>query len=514
MKTLAPSKPLLPGGVIDPLQLASICWPNVTFYREQRKVIYSVIENDKTFVPAGNMLGKDFVAAFITLWFFVSRHPVRVVTTSVDGIQLEGVLWGEIRRFIQESQYQLPIVQNHLHLKKIARGKVCGISYMIGRVAAKGEGMLGHHVAQVGDGLPRTLFVADEASGVDNKSWERAETWADRMLAIGNPYPCTNFFKQGVKRGDVPHERKDKPGLYSKVIRIKAEDSPSVRLGIAQEKAGLPPSYEQLVPGVLPYDVYLQRRVMWDEVRQCIGLDGVFYEGVENLLFPPVLLNEAESRETQGSAITLGIDPGEGVANTCWCAANHTGIVYLLSLKTPDTSQIVGRTIGIMQELGVSPSNVFFDTGGGGKQHADTMRALGYPVNDVAFGESVTPPPRRGMVTLQQREAEKHERYAFKNRRIQMYWRFRERLQGGFALPQRFAAIRQQLAPLPLLYDGEGRLYLPPKNRRNPRSTEETLIDIIGHSPDEADAAALAVYGLDNPYAQARPGAIRTSRHR
>jgi hypothetical protein len=160
--------------------------------------------------------GKDFVAGYAALWFFLTRSPCRVVTTSVDHTQLEGVLWGEIRRFIQESRVPLdvrqggPLVINHLHLRKVVgrsrsnqAPQVCGISYMIGRVAAKGEGMLGHHVAEVGDGLPRTMFMADEASGVDDVSYERAGTWAKRMLVIGNPYECQNFFKRGVQGGDI-----------------------------------------------------------------------------------------------------------------------------------------------------------------------------------------------------------------------------------------------------------------------------------------------------------------------
>lgn len=197
---------------VDPLQWAKQFW-DCEFYGKQREIIYSVQHNDETFVPAGNMLGKDFVAGFIALWFFLTRIPCRVVTTSVDHTQLEGVLWGEIRRFIQSAKVPLdsrqggPLVVNHLHLRQIYDGKVCGTSYLIGRVAAKGEGMLGHHVADVGDGIPRTLFIADEASGVEDINYERADTWARRKLVIGNPYPCNNFFKRGVQGGDIPADQ-------------------------------------------------------------------------------------------------------------------------------------------------------------------------------------------------------------------------------------------------------------------------------------------------------------------
>lgn len=207
----------------DPLVFGKFFWPEVTFYKQQREIIYSVVENDETFVPAGNMLGKDFVSGFIALWFFLSRNPVRVVTTSADYAQLEAVLWGEIRRFIQTSTHpanrsQLgildskqggPLLVNHLHIRKYypwQTMEVEPLSYLVGRVAAKGEGMLGHHVAEMGDGIARTLWLADEASGVEDISYERASTWARRMLAIGNPYtgaPGCTFFEQGVEKGNI-----------------------------------------------------------------------------------------------------------------------------------------------------------------------------------------------------------------------------------------------------------------------------------------------------------------------
>ena len=194
---------------MDPFELKRLLWPHVRFYAKQRDIIRSVWEDDETIVHAGNMLGKDFVAAFVVLAFFLTRVPCRIVTTSVDGAQLEGVLWGEMRRFIQEAAHPLdaahggPLVINHLHLRRVYRGQVCGVSYCIGRVAARGEGMLGHHVAATGDGVPRTLFVADEASGVDDVSYERADTWARRKLVIGNPFPCENFFKRAVRGGTL-----------------------------------------------------------------------------------------------------------------------------------------------------------------------------------------------------------------------------------------------------------------------------------------------------------------------
>ena len=57
----------------DPFRLASSLWPDIQFYDKQIEVIESVWNNDETIVPAGNMLGKDFVSGRIIVLFFLTR---------------------------------------------------------------------------------------------------------------------------------------------------------------------------------------------------------------------------------------------------------------------------------------------------------------------------------------------------------------------------------------------------------------------------------------------------------
>jgi len=183
--------------LIDPLKFASMCWPDVTFYKEQKDIIYSVLENDETVVPAGNMLGKDFVAGFLVVWYFMACKTVRIVTTSVKDDHLR-VLWGEIGRFIATSKHPFaevnggPWIINHRDLRKRVDGVLCDISYARGMVSAKGAGMAGHHAEY-------TLLVIDEASGVDQLVYTQGGTWAAKTLIIGNPNPCANFFYHAVK---------------------------------------------------------------------------------------------------------------------------------------------------------------------------------------------------------------------------------------------------------------------------------------------------------------------------
>jgi hypothetical protein len=438
--------------LVDPMKLKDVLWPDVKFYRKQRDIIYSVWDNDETDVVAGNMLGKDFVSAFIALAFYLTRSPCRVVTTSVDATQLEGVLWGEIRRFIQTSRFPLshldggPLLINHLHIRKVytngsRRGEVDPTSYLIGRVAAKGEGMLGHHVEDVGDGVPRTLFMADEASGVDDENWKVTDSWARRKLAIGNPYPCSNFFFRAVeggtdpesgavdKGGDIPRpERDPRGGFYRRVIQITAEDSPNVQYSKAEVAAGKPPSGKVIVPGVLPYDDYVKRHSLWDEVRKCIGLWGKFWRGADLLLYPPHWLNRAEllseilaASGVERRAEGMGVDPAEGGDRSSWSIVDRYGLMFQTAAKTPNTTVVRTTTMALMREFDLQPDQVCFDAGGG-KEHADSLRDdFGLPVRTVRFGVPYAEDPRRGTTSLKKRLGLIEGRYAYKNTRAMMY---------------------------------------------------------------------------------------------
>lgn len=513
----------------DPFAFAGILWPNVYFYSKQREIIQSVIDNDETFVPAGNMLGKDFVAGFVALWFFLTRHPCRVVTTSASGDHLR-VLWGEIMRFVRTSTIPLDagpgrdgLILNHQNLRKQVNGERCPLSYLTGLVASDGSiaAMQGHHIAQTGDGVPRTLFVSDESSSVEDEYYTMAGTWMNRALVIGNTWPCENFFKRGVKAGDKP--RGDRPGHYRKVIRIRATDSPNVRLAHAEIAAGRKPSYRVLVQGVKSYQEYVKNQEMLDEPKKCVILDAEFYEGAEVLLYPPAWLNRAEdlaraldASKAKRQAKAIGIDPAEGGDKTAMCAVDELGIIELVSRKTPDTSVITAEALAFMRQHGVPAEKVVFDRGGGGKEHADRLRAQGYEVQTVAFGESLAMELRRGIVRIDEKREHREERYVYKNRRAEMYGQLRELLDpaaggSGFAIPAAYTELRRQLGVIPYWLDEEGRLYLPPKHAKagdkaNPNKV--TLDKLMGCSPDEADAVVLGVAGMLGKFRRVVAGAV------
>lgn len=503
--------------VIDPVKFIKLCWPDINLYDRQKEILYSLQDNAATIVPAGNMLGKDFISGLALIWFFYSRHPCRIVSTSVDETQLKAVLWGEIRRFLQTSKVALttaqggPLLVNDLHIRKVVNGEICGLSYLLGRVAGEeGEGFLGHHIAATGDGIPRTLFCIDEASGVPDKYFEKGDTWANRILVIGNTFECENYFKRSVKAGTTFSSEGDI--CYKKIIHIRGQDSPNVRYALAEIAAGLKPSNKILIPGVKSWAEYKKNREEWDEIKQMISLDAEFYEGSEIKMYPVTWLIKSNMiaerlAGTKRKAFSLGIDPGEGGANTVWTGSDKLGAIFQHSQKTPDTSQIEGITLGFMKEWGIEAHNVVFDRGGGGLQIADSMRSKGHPVRTVAFGEAATDPDAvteraRSYRPDEEKIEEVEIRYVYKNRRAQLYHEARLMIEKGFGIPEGFTELMRQLKPIPLLYDGEGRIYLPPKHKKDRKSKELTLDELVGCSPDEADSFVLSVFGLNHPVNQ------------
>lgn len=316
-----------------------------------------------------------------------------------------------------------------------------------------------------------------------------------------------------------------------RVIQIRAVDSPNVRLALAQLAMGREVTHEIVTPNVLTYAEYLQRRATWSKPRQSAGLDAAFYEGAEELLWPPQWLDAAEEihRGLAGLkrvAKGIGGDTGEGKSKTTLCAVDEYGIIEILSKATPDTSVIRGMVKAFVLKHACPHERVCLDRGGGGYELACDLQAYdGMRVRTVAFGESLSLDPKRGLRTVEEKLENKEERYVYVNRRAQMFyetsWMFDPQKtydpngnpkRPGYGMPagdEQYAELRRQLEVIPRLMDREGRYKMLPKN--NPDNDEDgrTLVKLIGHSPDEADSLVLAVHAMLHKKFRATAGAPR-----
>ena len=522
---------------IDPMALQAAMWPQYTFYQQQRDVIYSVDNNLETYVRAGNKLGKDFTAGYIVTEIFLRCIKLgltcKIITTSVNEKHLT-TLWGEIGRFVTTSKYPLLrskdkaetecLVMLSMEIRRAEEEAMTAKNvrnFIRGMVSEDVEGMSGHHA-------DFTLFVGDEASGLEDMYYEAAQGWAKRMLLFGNPNACTWFFYKNIKAGDVKSE--DGTYFLRKNLKISAEDSPNVMYARRQQALGLVPDDKIIVPGVISWSEYQNRRTIWDKARQCVGLDGEFYEGASIKMFPYDWMQRAEImselirlKRLKGTKLSLGADPAEGGDKTAVVVVDEYGVVDWEYGQTPDTSKIKGLILFYMNKHSIPASRVCIDRGGGGKQIADELRDKGHDVQTVSFGESCTPKIKddRAITEYEEKIEAKEERYTYKNRRAQMYMALRllldpyegiavelpeeENEEGRpvstrqtFGIPREFSAVREELEPIPLTRDGEGIVYLLPKNKPRPDYKGDTLTSLIGHSPDLADALVLAIYAMQH----------------
>ena len=102
----------------NPLRFVSLCWPEMKLTPEQHEILLSVRDNLETFVHAANATGKTRIAAVVAIWFYVTRTPARVITSSSSESQLATILWSEIRQLIKTSKLHLPLVIHQLCIKK------------------------------------------------------------------------------------------------------------------------------------------------------------------------------------------------------------------------------------------------------------------------------------------------------------------------------------------------------------------------------------------------------------
>lgn len=475
----------------DPMRFVTLCWPDMRLYDKQRDVLLSVRDNLETFVPAANEMGKTRIAAVIAIWFFMSRTPARVITSSSGETQLSTILLTEIQQLIRTSRIPLPLSIKHLCIRKLAdpeSAEHLTLDYLIGHVASTVENFQGHHLKH---DRPRVLIIFDEASGVSDEFFDASDSWAHRKLVIGNPLSNTNFFYRLCKRGDVEDPAGQVP-LLRKVIRISGKDSPNVQAGMRWREAGNEGRPPVMIPGLLSYEEFVRREQEWDEIKKTTRLYGQFYEGDQMRMFPDRWLDLAMDQrrwdqlsEQPRQALTMGVDVASGGRDdTCWTLIDEHGVVAQHVLDVENAMEIVGRTAQLMNSHGVSAECVAFDAGGGGKQIADRLIEQGHYVNTVGFGESAD------------------AKQSYRNRRAEMYGVLRDLLNPDdgdhvFALPPDAHELRAELAILPISYDSEGRVLLPPKNKAaNPNQT--CIRQMLGRSPDRADSLALAAWMLDH----------------
>ena len=511
----------------DPCGFAAKFWPGLRLAPYQCEILHSVRDNAETWVHAANKMGKSFVAALAAVWWFSTRRS-RVVVTARSGRHLKLVLWPEIKNLFRSMRLEaggrlLPVGFGFRQLEQFvgwplgANGKSDARFYITGLLQNAEESFQGLHLPTLEDGTPTVLVIVDEASNQERWLYDAVSSYAHRILEIGNPMRAEGKFYEVCRAKDQRQVGSER--LFRKVIHISGEASPNVRAGLnwaASREATLEKRPPTILPGILTYEQFLERKANWSPHQVRTRLLGLFPDEDCGQLFPAAWLDAAQrlgrlveegrrrrgGRRRSGRPYALGVDVSQGGGDlTAWVVLGRYGVRKLLVRETPNTAEIAGQTIRLMRRFRIAPAWVAFDAGGGGKQIADLLRDRGFEgLLDVTFGAAAD-------------DARK-----YKNKRAELYGELSEalaprqrterllatplerwpRAASCLALPPDDAQLREDLAVLPLLRDAEGRLRLPPKDkpsRQTSARSERSVRELLGgRSPDRGDALALAYY--------------------
>lgn len=493
----------------DPCRFISLCWPDMQLYGKQREIIESVRDNIWTFTPAANEVGKSHICAITAWWFFLTRQPCKTVIISTTDKHLKNVLWRSLMHLKNTSAFQLPVT---IHSSKVDKwadtiGKdLLAEDYIIGQVTNEPDSFQGHHLPK--QDVPRVLLIGDESSGIMDAFFEAAIPWAHRILFVGNPLNTTNFFFFQSRKGDA-EDPAGYGGLLRKVIHVSAEDTPNVQAGMYWEqlpkdsRTARPPV---IIDGLISYEDYLRRKHEMPEPERIMRLEGQFYTGDQALLFTHAALDASQKRwktlppVAQRDAVAMGIDTGQGRDLTVWTIVDDDGVIAFYSDKKSRARTVVNKTVQLVEQYNIDPKNVAIDFGGGGNEIA---QFLPWRVRCVMFGESAS--QHRRVKGRQKKEQQRVTRISYKNRRAEMYGilssamnpELREKV---FAIPPHHVELRKELSVIPLMWDNEGKLQLPPKDQTSANAKDQLSMRSLlgGKSPDHADSLALAYFALKN----------------
>lgn len=270
---------------IDALDVKQeLIWPKMV------EIAESVRDNKKTAVKAGHSVSKSFTSSRIALWFLYNFYPSTVITTAPSHVQVEDILWREIRSAHAQARIPLGGKVTKTQIDLAEKWFAYGFATKPDTVTQQATRFQGFHNDNV-------LVIFDEAAGIDKLIWQSKDALLTaghcRFLAIGNPT---------VSKGDFADCFKDK--AFNK-ITISVKDTPNYKLG------------REVIPGV-------SGREYEEDTRIKYGVDSNYYKArvlgeipdddADNLI-PVSWIEKAEKRDPYPYKFTkrfLTVDVADG----------------------------------------------------------------------------------------------------------------------------------------------------------------------------------------------------------
>jgi hypothetical protein len=419
----------------------------VSLTPQQEAVIRALGTHPLVVVPGAVGVGKDHVATCQAMyWAYIER--ALVIFQAPTERQANTILMGEVRRHFHRA-VELPgeVLQR---LLRIPGASHAGILSMTSTESSR---LTGFHA-------PDVRVVLSEAQGLEDHAWEAALSVAvgprDRILAVNNPLRAEGRFYTACLDGSGWHR-----------VRLSALDHPNVLTG------------RDVVAGAIT------RRGV-EQFKQEYGETSGIYRArilaefpleAESALIPRPLLERALSLSlpaTPNPAVIAGVDTARSKSGSAIGIAVGRGgeLVHLATFHCADTVLAARR---VLEELAPFEPNVIrIDVGGPGAGIADILRRTPSPgwhavVEDVHFGGAPM------------------DRARFPNRRAELWFGLRERLEREEVALPRHRELLEELAAPGFGYDRANRIVVEAKDE---------VMKRLGRGLDRADAVVMALGAL------------------
>ena len=405
--TTTPSRSAAGSLLRDPTLFARVVL-GADLWKTQREILAAVGQDSRVAVKACHASGKSYAIAGAVLWWLTAHRDGIVVTTAPTWLQVEKVIWGEIKSAVRRSvlcgKLKFP-VPNQTQLRLGPQ------NYAIGLSTDESSRFQGFHSGHV-------LIVLDEAPGVRAEVYEAVEGIRAggqvHVLALGNPTVASGPFYEAfsVRRASW------------RTFTINAFDSPNLE-GLSLENLRLLPkglSENDSTFAYRPRPYLVTRRWVYEKLWEWgeesplwhSRVLGSFPEQSEDSLISLKWLEAARDPiEVRGNhRVIVGIDvAGSDGGDETVVAVQAAGNILALgawSLKDPLTkvNEFLLRYKPRIEEVNV-------DVIGVGHNFVPRLAALGYPCNEVNVGTATQFPDQ------------------FANLKAQLYWKLRELFQDG-----------------------------------------------------------------------------------
>jgi hypothetical protein len=388
-------------------------------------------------IASGHGIGKSALVSWVILWAISTFEDTKGVVTANTENQLKTKTWAEVAKW-----YRLCITRHWFELTATAlfskdpdHEKTWRID-MVPWSERNTEAFAGLH-----NQGKRILLVFDEASAIHDLIWEVSEgalTDADTEIiwcCFGNPTQNTGRFRECF-------------GKFKHRWLTRQIDSRTVKI---TNKAKI----QEWV------DDYGEDS---DFVR--VRVRGVFPRTSSNALIGPEEVEEAMKRvyrieQFEFAAVVFGLDVARQGDDSSVLARRQGKIAHpLKQMRIPDTMLVAGQ-VGIQMDEH-DPDATFVDaTGGYGVGVVDALRMTNRDCIEVYFSGKPNDP-----------------RYF--NKRAEMYFEMAKWVKEGGSLPDD-EELKDELCAITYTFQGD-------KFRI---ADKDDIKDILGRSPDKADALAL-----------------------